>query len=107
MLDFIKDSILWILALYGLFEIIKSIVYIFTLTKLRPNGIYTIIAVKNKEEEIEGFLRSFLFKYIYNSDETFQNVIITDLGSTDTTKKILTKLEKDNRSDKGIRLERL
>ena len=95
MLDFIVSAIVWILAFYGLIEIIKTIYYICTCTKLESDGIYFIVAVKNQEEKIEGFMRSILFRIIYGKEEYVKNVIITDLGSTDKTKVIAKKLEED------------
>ena len=95
MLDFITNVIIWVLALYGLIEIIKTIYYICTCTNLESDGIYFIIAVKNQEEKIEGFMRSILFRILYGKEECIKNVIITDLGSTDKTKEIAKKLEND------------
>ena len=54
MLNFILNGILWTLALYGLFEIIKNIIYICTYTNLKSDGIYIIIAAKNQENKIVG-----------------------------------------------------
>ena len=88
MLDFITNAVIWVLALYGLIEIIKNIYYICTCTNLESDGIYFIIAVKNQEEKIEGFMRSILFRILYGKEECIKNVIITDLGSTDKTKEI-------------------
>ena len=87
--------IIWTLALYGLFEIIKNIIYICTYTHLNSDGVYFIIAVKNQEEKIEGFMRSILFRILYGKEECIKNVIVTDLGSNDKTKEIIEKLEKD------------
>ena len=95
MLNFITNAIIWVLALYGLIEIIKTIYYVCTYTKLESDGIYFIIAVKNQEEKIEGFMRSILFRILYGKEEYIKNVIITDLGSTDRTKEIVKKLESD------------
>ncbi len=95
MLDFITNAIIWVLALYGLIEIIKTIYYICTCTKIESDGIYFIIAVKNQEEKIEGFMRSILFRILYGKEECIKNVIITDLGSNDKTKDIAKKLEED------------
>ena len=95
MFDFILNGILWVLALYGLFEIIKTIIYTYTYTNLKSDGIYIIIATKNQEKKIEGFLRSFLFRVIYGKEENVKDIIITDLGSDDDTPKILEKLSKD------------
>ena len=95
MIEFIANIIFWTLAIYGLFEIIKNIIYISTYTRFRSTGIYLIIAVKNQEEEIEGFLRSSLFKIVYGKEDYLRNVIVADLQSTDKTKEISKKLSKE------------
>lgn len=94
-MEFILNTIFWTLALYGLFEIIKTIIYITTYTKMQSDGIYIIIAVKNQEEKIEGFLRSILFKILYGKEDYLKNIIVADLKSTDKTKEIAKKLSKD------------
>lgn len=93
--DFIFNTILWTLALYGLFEIIKTIITIYTYTNLKSDGIYVIIAVKNQQNKIEGFLRSFLFRIIYGKEENIKEIIITDLDSSDETIEILNNLQKE------------
>ena len=95
MWDFILNGVFWILALYGLFEIIKNIIYICTYTNLKADGIYIIIATKNQENKIEGFLRTILFRIMYGKEDCIKDVIVADLGSTDDTVKILNKLSKD------------
>lgn len=94
-MEFILNTIFWTLALYGLFEIIKNIINIFTYTKLQSDGIYLIIAVKNQEEKIEGFLRSTLFKILYGKEDYLKNIIVADLKSTDKTKEIAKKLSEE------------
>lgn len=93
--NFIINSILWIFALYGFFELFKQVIYICTYTNMKADGIYIIIAVKNQEEKIEGFLRSVLFKILYGKEEEVKDIIVTDLNSTDRTKEILNKLSTD------------
>lgn len=95
MVEFIVNGIFWVLALYGLFEIIKNIIYIYTYTNLKSDGIYIIIAAKNQENKIEGFMRTLLFRLIYGKEEIIKEVIVTDLNSSDDTMKILNKLSKD------------
>lgn len=95
MLEFIFHTIFWTLALYGLFEIIKNIIYLYTYTNLKSNGIHVIIAVKNQEDKIEVFLRSIIFKILYGKEEDLKNIIIADLHSNDNTKEIAKKLSKD------------
>ena len=86
--------VMWTLALYGLFEIIKNIIYICTYTKLNSNGVYIIIAVKNQEEKIECFFRNLLFRIIYGKEE-INNILVVDLNSKDKTKKIVENLSKE------------
>lgn len=95
MLEYILNGILWVLALYGLFEIIKTIIYTYTYTNLKADGIYVIVAAKNQEKKIEGFLRSLLFRIIYGKEENVKDIIVVDLNSTDETKKIMEKLSED------------
>ena len=94
-LEFILNTIFWTLALYGLFEIIKNIIYISTYTKMQSDGIYLIIAVKNQEEKIEGFLRSIIFKILYGKEDWIKNIIVADLKSDDSTKEIAKKISSD------------
>jgi len=93
MVDFIINGIFWVLAIYGFIEIIKTVAVAITKVNFKNNGIYIIIAVKNQENKIEGFLRSFLFRMIYGKDEYINDIYITDMNSTDETKKIIEKLE--------------
>ena len=95
MMEVIVNGIFWVLAIYGLIELIKQVVYICTYTNLKSDGIYVIIAAKNQENRIEGFLRTLLFRLIYGKEECVKDVIVTDLDSTDDTMKILTRLSKD------------
>ena len=75
--------------------LVKQVIYICTYTNMKADGIYIIIAVKNQEEKIEGFLRSVLFKILYGKEEEVKDIIVTDLNSTDRTKEILNKLSTD------------
>lgn len=95
MFNFVLNAFLWTFALYGLFEIIKTIIYIFTYTNLRSNGIYLIIATKNQEKTIEGFIRSIVFRILYGKEDAIKEIIVADLDSEDKTLEILTNLEKE------------
>lgn len=94
-MNFILTSIVWILAIYGLLEIIKNIIIIFTYSKTLDKGLYVIIATKNQEKCVETFLRSLLFRIIYGREEYINNLIVTDLSSVDSTYDIEEKLSKD------------
>ena len=95
MLNFIINTIFWTFTLYGIFEFIKNIIYLTTYTNMKANGTYVIIAVKNKEEKIEGFLRSILFKILYGREDYLKNIIVADMESSDNTKEIAKKMAKD------------
>ena len=95
MTDFIINALLWTLALYGLFEIIKTIIYMCTYTNMKADGIYLIIAAKNQEDKIEYFLRSSLFKILYGREDYVKEIIFADLNSVDNTKEIAKKISVD------------
>ena len=94
-MEFVLNTIFWTLAFYGLYELIKNILYISEYTKFKAKGIYLIIAVKNQEDKIEGFLRSSLFKILYGKEEYIKNNIVADLKSDDKTKEIAKKMSED------------
>ncbi len=95
MINFIYQAILWTFALYGVFEIIKTIVYVCTYNNFKSDGIYLIIAVKNQGKKIEGFMRSLIFRILYGKEDIVKDIIVTDLDSKDDTMQILEKLSKD------------
>ena len=101
-MEFIIKTIFWTLALYGLFEIVKNIIYIFSYTKFKSDGIYLIIATKNQEDKIEVFLRSVLFKIFYGKEEYLKNIIVSDLKSSDDTKEIIKRLSKEYKNFKVL-----
>ena len=95
MTDFLLNAVLWTLALYGFFEIVKNIIYIYICTNMKSEGIYIIIATKNQENKIECFLRSSMFKILYGKEDDVKEVIVADLNSSDKTKEIATKLSSE------------
>ena len=94
-MDFIINAVFWTLALYGLFEIIKTIIYFFTYTNMKADGLYLIIAAKNQEDKIEFFIRSSLFKILYGREDYIKQILVADLDSVDKTKEIAKKLAID------------
>ena len=95
MSNFIFQVLLWTFALYGLVEIIKYIIYVIAYSNLKSDGIYLIIAVKNKEDKIEGYLRSILYRTLNGKQKNIKDIIVTDLGSEDKTLQIVNNLKKD------------
>jgi len=93
-MEVIYSVTIWTLAIYGLLEIIKNIIYICTYTNLNSKGTYLMVAVKNQEESIECYLRNLLFRIIYGKEEV-KKILVVDLNSKDNTKKIVENLEKE------------
>lgn len=91
----IIEVIIWILALYGLMEIIiQAYRAVFVLNNVKDT--YILVAVKNQEENIEGIIRSIIFKNLYDrNEEVFNNIIVADMGSTDKTMEILKNLNRE------------
>ena len=102
MKDFIINCVLWICALYGIIEIIKTLFYIHSCNKIKTDGINIIVTVKNQEDKIEGFLRSLNFRLLYGKEDYIENIIVLDLNSTDNTKKIIENLTNEITSIKLI-----
>lgn len=102
MLDFFVNVVFFTLAIYGFVEIIKNIYYICTYTKLKSDGIYLIVATKNQENQIEGFLRNSLFRIIYGKEEMIKQIMVADLGSSDQTKEIVDKIGMDYKQIKSV-----
>lgn len=95
MFNFFTYCIFWTLAIYGLIDIIKITINNIKNRRIESNGIYVIVAAKNQEMQIEGFLRSVIFRILYGKEDFIQKVIVTDLDSVDNTKTILEKISKD------------
>lgn len=95
MFDFVFYAIIWVLSLYGLIEIIRTIYYICTYEKLDGEGLALIVATKNQEKQIECFCRSLLFRYLAGKKDYLNKIIVADLNSEDNTKEIVKKLEQD------------
>ena len=52
--------------------------------------------MKNQEKQIEGVLRSILFKIMYGKEECIKKVILADLDSSDKTMQKLKEFRKEN-----------
>ena len=94
MVEFIFTSILWIFALYGLFDIVKTLIHIHKYPHISFNGFSFIITTYNQENYIEYFLRLFIYKILYYN-LSIPEVVIVDLDSTDNTLNILRTFSKD------------
>ena len=94
--NFIINSLLWTFALYGLFELIKQIIYMCTYTNLKEDGIYVIIAVKNQEEKIEGFLSFKIHHYLHHDRDTgeiVELIVLPEKRNLKIGKQLIEKIE--------------
>ena len=96
MLEFLCYSFIWICAIYGFIEILKVLFYTFIKTpKIENCKIHIIIGVRNCENNIESFLRTFFNKILNYQKLDINEIVVVDMNSTDNTKNILTRLNKD------------
>ena len=86
-MNFTQNLLLWTLALYGAFEIIKTIIMSYF---CKRKDTYMIVTTKNAEDCIEGILRLSLF----TKSNYIKKIIVVDMNSVDDTKKIVINLEK-------------
>ncbi len=94
MLNYILNTFLWTFFFYGLFHFLFSLFSSIRHFKNTNQGIYLFIAVKNQEDEIEGFVRSLLYQFFLHP-EKYNQIYLVDLNSTDQTSDILKKISKD------------
>lgn len=100
MLEFLCYSLVWIFAIYGLIEVLKVIYFSFVkVPNIDNDKIHILIGVKNCENYIETFIRTFFFKILNYKDFANKNIVIVDLSSKDNTKKILKKLKEEYNFD--------
>ena len=95
MMDFIVNFVLWVCAIYGIIEIIKNVIYFKSCNSINPNGIHLIVAVKNQEDTIEGFLRTLNFRLLYGKEDNIEDIIVLDLNSNDNTRHIVNNFSND------------
>lgn len=104
MINFIFYCILWTLAIWGLIDIVKNVKKNIKNRIAELEDIFVVVAVKNKEKQVEGIIRTEIINNIKNNNLSFKKIYITDLESSDNTKVILEKLSKDNEIIENIDL---
>lgn len=89
MVNFFLDSIIYILAIYGIINLIKEVIFNIKY-KNEIDSIKHYIYVKDAEDIIEIYIRDILFKY-----PNLKNITIIDENSKDNTYKILEKIKSE------------
>ena len=102
MMDFFINCVLWVCAIYGIIEIVKNIIYVKSCNSIHPDGIHLVVAVKNQEDKIEGFLRSLNFRLLYGKEDNIEDIIVLDLNSNDNTKYIVDNFANDSSNVKVV-----
>lgn len=105
MLNFISSIILWTLAIYGFYEIIKTIISSYLTKKVNLNNSYLVIMVKNGENYIEYLTRKAILRKFVEKVNYIKEIMIIDLNSEDETNKIIKKLEEDYNYIKVMNIE--
>lgn len=96
MLEFLCYSLVWIFAIYGFIEILKVVYFTFIkVPNIEKGKIHILIGVKDCENYIEPFIRTFFFKILNYKELENKNIAIVDMASKDNTKNILKKLEEE------------
>ena len=100
MTEFLCYSIVWIFAIYGFIEVLKVIYFTFIkVPNVGDNNIHILIGVKNCENCIEPFIRTFFFKILNYKELENKSIAIVDMASNDNTKNILKKLSEEYQFD--------
>lgn len=96
-------SFISFLSVYGLVSVVLYIRNLFSDIKtMNGKTVFTVIAVKNEEEKVEGMINALLLKAMAgDSGISDSRVIAVDLGSTDKTADIVRKMEAEK---KGVSL---
>lgn len=97
--EFIFYTFVSFFAIYGFVQVV---IYIFDfvcdIRTLNDKVIYTVVAVKNEEEKVEGIARAILLKSLKNDSGVADNrIVMLDFDSDDQTKKILKKIENEKK----------
>lgn len=88
---------LWIFAIFGFIYFLFRVYESLDLYRKRKQGVCTlIISAKNQEDIMEGLVRGFILKAGMDStEEKLLQIVLLDLGSSDSTLKIMENLSYD------------
>ena len=97
MLKIIICSIICFFAVYGVLQLavrIAESAHEVGLSELRTP--YTVMPVKNREDDIEALVRSEAWRMLYqNPERRVGDIVVIDLGSEDETLTILRRLSRE------------
>jgi len=90
-------SVVTVLVIYALINIFQKLMTtIFLPEPYKNENIFIVIKVKNQEKNIEGIVRSIIWKNLsLKQGGHIPNILIVDTGSDDETRLIAQKLSED------------
>lgn len=90
-------SVITVLVIYAVITILEKIITaIFLPNPHNDQNIFVVIKVKNQEKNLEGVVRSIIWKNLKISEGAYiPNILIVDKGSDDDTQIISEKLSND------------
>lgn len=90
------DVLLWILALFGLWQLASSFWRWLLSIRFVPPQISLVFLVKNNQDSVEGLFRQLALDcYFAGRYAVPSRVLVADLGSQDQTRAILSRLAMD------------
>lgn len=96
MADVVIKTLITFFCIYGLTDFFKGILKFFFVPKNSLNNLVIVVKVLNSEKTLEGTIRMLLWKTLSTSHGGFTpNILIVDMGSTDSTPEIAKKLCND------------
>ncbi|MBE7037298.1 MAG: hypothetical protein E7404_00140 [Ruminococcaceae bacterium] len=97
MLTILFKSVIVFLACYALIDIVRRIISaVFSKEVHIKDDVFVVIKIKNKNENIEGVVRSVIWKSLSTSGGSFvPSILIVDMGSDEKTVEIVKKLCED------------
>jgi hypothetical protein len=104
MLKLVFEFCTYLMAAYGIFCLAVSLVSrLYCRVGLPDERMKLFLMVKNTENMIEGVVRSIFLNNLLKNTIPAQRLYIIDMGSSDDTRKILSRLEKEYDSISVIR----
>ncbi len=94
MVSVIFKSVVVFLVCYALIDIIRRIISaVFSKSPHIKDDVFVVIKIKNKNEHIEGIVRSIIWRSLSSSGGSFvPSILIVDMGSDEKTVEIVKKL---------------
>ena len=96
MTDIIIKTLITFLAIYGLMGFVREVVEFFFSPKRKFDELIVVVKVLNSENTLEATVRMILWKCMSSRHGGFTpNILIVDMGSTDSTAEIAQRLCRD------------